>query len=101
MYASLVNIPRRLTPTGGKGTDWVDEGLVECDPPGPIVVQSESLWLPVVNGAKGGINVLDLVGERTPWVFRLIDHPDRYWLSGDGGRVFLTDGTSLSALPVF
>ncbi|MFJ8760412.1 serine/threonine-protein kinase [Streptomyces cyaneofuscatus] len=101
VYASLVNTPRRLTLTGGKGTDWVYEGLVECDPPGPIVVQGESLWLPVVNGAKGGINVLDLVGERTPWVFRLIDHPDRYWLSGDGGRVFLTDGTSLSALPVF
>lgn len=30
--------------------------------------------------------------QREPWVFRLIKHPDRYWLAADGGRVFLLDG---------
>ncbi|MFE2295224.1 PQQ-binding-like beta-propeller repeat protein [Streptomyces sp. NPDC059452] len=101
VYAAVLGVPRRRALADGQGTDWVYEGLVECDPHGPLVVHGEGFWAPVVGSTGGGINVLDLVGDRTSWVFRLIDHPDRYWLNADGGRVFLTDGTSLSALPVF
>ncbi len=101
VYVALVGTPRRLTLAGGKPTDWVNEGLFQCDAPSPLVVHGDGLWSVAVDRDKGGVNVLDVVEQRQPWVFRLIDHPDRYWLTADGGRVFLTDGASLSALPVF
>ncbi|MFD6227119.1 protein kinase [Streptomyces sp. NPDC060232] len=102
VYASVLTVPLRLDLRTGRGTDWGFQGLFECDPPSPLVVQGHGLWSVTVNRTEGGINVVDLSPEgRTAWVFRVIKNPDRYWITGDANRVFLLDGTTLTALPVF
>ncbi|MCX4788741.1 serine/threonine-protein kinase [Streptomyces sp. NBC_01221] len=101
VFAAVLGHPRRLGIADGKPSDWAYEGLFQCDPPSPLVVAGDGLWSVAVNKSVGGVNVLDLVRQREPWVFPLIKHPDRYWLAADGGRVFLLDGASLTALPVF
>ncbi|MFG2990993.1 protein kinase [Streptomyces sp. NPDC048257] len=102
VYASMLQSPRRLGLQDGRGTDWAYEMLFDCDPPSPLVVQGSGFWSVTVNKTEGGINVIDLSSEgRPPWVFRVIKNPDRYWIEGDGNRVFLMDGTTLGALPVF
>ncbi|MFF3785876.1 protein kinase [Streptomyces sp. NPDC001933] len=101
VFSAVLGYPRRLGVADGKPSGWVYEGLFQCDPPSPLVVAGDGLWSVAVNKSRGGVNVLDLVGDREAWVFPLIKHPDRYWLAADGGRVFLLDGPSLTALPVF
>ncbi|MFB6613763.1 PQQ-binding-like beta-propeller repeat protein [Streptomyces sp. NPDC056367] len=102
VYATARTFPRRLDLRSGRGTDWTYEGLFECDAPSPLVVQGNGFWSVTVNRTDGGINVIDLSPEnRPPWVFPVIKNPDRYWITGDANRVFLLDGTSLGALPVF
>ncbi|MFD5881899.1 outer membrane protein assembly factor BamB family protein [Streptomyces yangpuensis] len=102
LYASALNVPLRYDLRTGRGTDWVFQGLFECDPPSPLVVQGNGLWSVAVNRTEGGINVVDLSeGNRTSWVFRIVKNPDRYWITADANRVFLLDGTTLTALPVF
>ncbi|MFB7169766.1 PQQ-binding-like beta-propeller repeat protein [Streptomyces sp. NPDC056254] len=102
VYASVLTLPLRLDLRTGRGTDWAFQGLFECDPPSPLVVQGNGLWSVTVNRTEGGINVVDLSPEgRTTWVFRVVKNPDRYWITGDANRVFLLDGTTLAALPVF
>ncbi|MFF9014405.1 protein kinase [Streptomyces sp. NPDC014870] len=102
VYASFLGSPLRYDLRDGKPSDWAYAGLFQCDPPSPLVVQGNGLWSVAVNTKQGGINVIDLSSEgRPPWVFRIIKTPDLYWITGDGNRVFLMDGTSLSALPVF
>ncbi|MER5988803.1 serine/threonine-protein kinase [Streptomyces sp. NPDC001787] len=101
VYAAVTGFPRRLAIADGKPTDWTYEGLVQCDPPSPLLVQGHGFWSVAVNAKASGINVLDLDLEREPWVFPLIKNVDRYWITADGGRVFLLDGASLTALPVF
>ncbi len=34
-------------------------------------------------------------------MFRIVRNPDAYWIGADADRVFLLDGTTLTALPVF
>ncbi|MFE1831139.1 protein kinase [Streptomyces yangpuensis] len=102
VYATYLNLPMRHDLRTGRGTDWVFQGLFECDPPSPLVVQGNGLWSVAVNRTEGGINVVDLSeGNRTSWVFRIIKNPTRYWITADANRVFLLDGTTLAALPVF
>ncbi|MFE3905164.1 PQQ-binding-like beta-propeller repeat protein [Streptomyces sp. NPDC059153] len=103
VYASVLQFPLRFDLRDGKATDWAYEGLLECDPPSPLVVQGNGLWSVSVNKTRGGINVIDLSPDssRSTWVFPIIENPDHYWLEGDANRVFLLNGTSLSALPVF
>ncbi|WP_328926881.1 serine/threonine-protein kinase [Streptomyces sp. NBC_00190] len=102
VYAAVLGVPVRYDVRSGGGTDWVYAGLFECDPPSPLVVQGNGLWSVAVNRTQGGINVIDLSPEnRPPWVFPVIKNPTRYWLTADANRVFLLDGTSLGALPVF
>ncbi|MFE7097111.1 protein kinase domain-containing protein [Streptomyces erythrochromogenes] len=102
VYATVLTLPLRLDLRTGRGTDWNFGGLLECDPPSPLVVQGSGMWSVTVNRTEGGINVVDLSSEhRPPWVFRVIKNPDRYWITGDANRVFLMDGTTLAALPVF
>ncbi|MGV9519432.1 MULTISPECIES: PQQ-binding-like beta-propeller repeat protein [unclassified Streptomyces] len=103
VFAALVGEPRRPTLADGKVTAGVYEGLLlpQCAVHSPLVVHGDGFWSAAVDGGKGGVNVVDLAGKRRSWMFPLIDHTDRYWLTADGGRVFLTDGTSLTALPVF
>ncbi|MFD7556203.1 serine/threonine-protein kinase [Streptomyces sp. NPDC059835] len=102
VYATVQRTPVRLALRTGKGTDWAYQGLFECDPPSPLVVQGNGFWSVTVDRTEGGINVIDLSSEnRPPWVFRVVKNPDRYWITGDANRVFLLDGTSLGALPVF
>ncbi|THA83097.1 serine/threonine-protein kinase [Streptomyces sp. A0592] len=102
VYASVLTLPLRLDLRTGRGTDWNFGGLLECDPPSPLVVQGNGMWSVTVNRTEGGINVVDLSSEnRPPWVFRVIKNPVRYWITGDANRVFLMDGTTLAALPVF
>ncbi|MGW7454354.1 protein kinase domain-containing protein [Streptomyces sp. NPDC054787] len=102
VYATAQKFPLRSDLRTGKGADWAYTGLLECDPPSPLVVQGNGLWSVAVNKTQGGVNVIDLSSEnRPPWVFPLIKNPDRYWLTADANRVFLLDGTSLLALPVF
>ncbi|MFI8452793.1 protein kinase domain-containing protein [Streptomyces erythrochromogenes] len=102
LYATVLTLPLRLDLRTGRGTDWNYGGLLECDPPSPLVVQGNGMWSVTVNRTEGGINVVDLSTEhRTPWVFRIIKNPARYWITADANRVFLMDGTTLAALPVF
>ncbi|MFJ2597275.1 protein kinase domain-containing protein [Streptomyces erythrochromogenes] len=102
VYATVLTLPLRLDLRTGRGTDWNFGGLLECDPPSPLVVQGNGMWSVTVNKTEGGINVVDLSSEnRPPWVFRVIKNPIRYWITGDANRVFLMDGTTLAALPVF
>ncbi|MFD9032387.1 PQQ-binding-like beta-propeller repeat protein [Streptomyces sp. NPDC059567] len=102
VYASVLQFPLRYDLRTGGGTDWAFGTLLECDPPSPLVVQGSGLWSVTVNEKEGGINVIDLApGTRPSWVFRMIKNPDRYWITGDANRVFVLDGTTLGALPVF
>ncbi|WP_030763955.1 serine/threonine-protein kinase [Streptomyces sp. NRRL F-2664] len=102
VYASVLTSPLRLDLRTGRGTDWAYQLLFECDAPSPLVVQGNGLWSVAVNRTEGGVNVVDLSAEgRTSWVFRIIKNPDRYWITADANRVFLLDGTTLAALPVF
>lgn len=102
VYASAVQSPLRFDLRTGKLGDWAYHGLFSCDPPSPLVVQGHGFWSVAVDGTKGGVNVIDLSAEGgTTWVFRTIENPDRYWIEGDAHRVFLLDGASLIALPVF
>ncbi|MEV6329652.1 protein kinase [Streptomyces sp. NPDC051909] len=102
VYASALNLPLQHDLRTGKPTSWVYNGLIECDPPSPLVVQGSGFWSVTVNSTQGGINVTDLSPEnRPPWVFPIIKTPDRYWLTAAANRVFLLDGPTLTALPVF
>ncbi|MGW6982796.1 protein kinase domain-containing protein [Streptomyces sp. NPDC054932] len=102
VYASILRNPLRIGLKDGKPADWAYNSLLECDPPSPLVVQGSGLWSVTVNRTQAGINVVDVSPDnRTPWVFPIIKNPDRYWIQGDGNRVFLLDGTTLGALPVF
>lgn len=101
VYAAYQGYPLRLDAKDGGPTDWVHTGLIECAPQSPLVVQGDGFWSVAVNDTEGGINVIDLAGDRRPWVFRIIKHTDQFWLAGDANRVFVLDGDALSALPVF
>ncbi|MFJ9762282.1 PQQ-binding-like beta-propeller repeat protein [Streptomyces erythrochromogenes] len=102
LYATVLTFPFRFDLRTGRGTDWVFEQLLECHPPSPLVVQGSGMWSVAVDKTGGGINVVDLSdGHRPSWVFHIIQNPDRYWITGDANRVFLMDGTTLAALPVF
>ncbi|MEU1213653.1 PQQ-binding-like beta-propeller repeat protein [Streptomyces sp. NPDC005790] len=101
VYAAYLGYPQRLSTKDGAPTDWVHAGLLQCHAPSPLVVQGDGFWSVAVNDTEGGINVIDLADDREPWVFRLIENPDRYWLTADANRVFVVDGDALTALPVF
>ncbi|MET9554255.1 serine/threonine-protein kinase [Streptomyces sp. NPDC006645] len=102
VYASVRQFPLRYDLRDGKPSDWVYSGLLECDPPSPLVVQGDGFWSVTVTRTEAGINVVDLSAEGRPtWVFRIIKNPDAYWLEADANRVFVLDGATLSALPVF
>ncbi|MFF3457919.1 protein kinase [Streptomyces sp. NPDC002730] len=103
LYAAVLGLPLRFGIRDGRRDGWLYEGLFECDPPSPLVVQGNGFWSVAVNKTGGGINVLDQTSEQrfSSWVFRIIKNPDAYWLVADANRVFLLDGNSLSALPVF
>ncbi|MEU1402611.1 serine/threonine-protein kinase [Streptomyces sp. NPDC005728] len=111
IYAAALDTPLRLDITTGRATDWVYHGLFTCDPPSPLVIQGNGFWSVAVNKTEGGVNVLYLADDyntdagspvrSTTWTFRIIKNPTRYWLAADGNRVFLVDGDSLTALPVF
>ncbi|MFD6277978.1 serine/threonine-protein kinase [Streptomyces sp. NPDC060209] len=101
VYAAVLGYPRRLGTEDGQPTDWVQEGLLRCDPPSPLIVQGDGFWSVAVNDTGGGVNVIDLAEDREPWVFPVIKNTDRYWLTADANRVFVMDGDSLTALPVF
>ncbi|MFC8586394.1 hypothetical protein ACFUGD_17895 [Streptomyces sp. NPDC057217] len=86
----------------GKPSDRVYAGLVACDPHSPLVVQGNGFWSVAVDRTEGGVDVLSLSPENeTTWVFRIVKNPDAYWITADADRVFLLDGTTLTALPVF
>jgi hypothetical protein len=104
VYAACLGMPLRLDLQDGRYSDWAYNTLIECDPPSPLVVQDHGFWSVTVNPRKklGGINVTDLTpGGTTTWVYPVIKNLDRYWITGDANRVFLLDGASLTALPVF
>ncbi|MFD9629226.1 hypothetical protein [Streptomyces violascens] len=102
VYASLRQFPLRYDLRTGGTTDWAFGGLLECDPPSPLVVQGSGFWSVAVNEKQGGVNVIDLApGPRPSWTFLMIKNPDHYWITGDANRVFVQDGPSLTALPVF
>jgi eukaryotic-like serine/threonine-protein kinase len=103
LYAAVLGLPLRFGIRDGSRGDWGVEGLFECDPPSPLVVQGHGFWSVAVNKTGGGINVLDQTKalNLSSWVFPIIKNTDAYWLVADANRVFLLDGNSLSALPVF
>ncbi|XIE81850.1 serine/threonine-protein kinase [Streptomyces sp. SBR177] len=102
VYASAFTVPVQRDLRTGKMTAWVYNGLIECSPPSPLVIQGSGFWSITANAKLGGINVIDLSPEnRPPWVFPIIKNTDLYWLTADANRVFLLDGTTLTALPVF
>ncbi|MFJ5938302.1 protein kinase [Streptomyces sp. NPDC093071] len=102
LYVSALQFPFRYDLRTGKPSDWVYAGLVECDPHSPLVVQGNGFWSVAVDRTEGGVNVLSLSPENeTTWVFRIVKNPTAYWITADADRVFLLDGTTLTALPVF
>lgn len=102
VYAAVLSYPYRYDLATGRLSDWPYNGLFQCDPPSPLVVQGSGLWSVAVNSQQGGVNVIDLSTEGRPsWVFPIIKNPDRYWITADANRVFLLDGMTLTALPVF
>ncbi|WP_128984381.1 serine/threonine-protein kinase [Streptomyces roseicoloratus] len=102
VYASVLSYPFRYDLATGRPSDWPYNGLLRCDPPSPLVVQGHGLWSVAVNADQGGVNVIDFTsGGRPSWVYPIIRTPDRYWLTAADNRVFLLDGTTLTALPVF
>ncbi|SOD84445.1 serine/threonine-protein kinase [Streptomyces sp. Ag109_G2-15] len=111
LYAAASGAPVRLDIGTGKTTDWVYHNLFTCDPPSPLVIQGKSFWSISVNATEGGVNALylaedyttdvDSPARNTTWTFRIIKNPTRYWMTADANRVFIVDGASLTALPVF
>ncbi len=102
VYATEVVFPIQLDLRTGKPTDWPYSGLLECDAGSPLVLQGSGFWTVATNGEQAAVQALDLSPENRPtWTFPTLRNRDRYWLTGDANRIFLTDGTTLTALPVF
>ncbi|MFD9287237.1 PQQ-binding-like beta-propeller repeat protein [Streptomyces sp. NPDC060030] len=102
VYATEVIFPVQIDIRTGKTTDWPYSGLLECDAGSPLVLQGSGLWSVAANEEQAAIQALDLSAEPRPtWTFPMLENRDHYWLTGDANRVFVLDGTSLSALPVF
>ncbi|MFG2135641.1 PQQ-binding-like beta-propeller repeat protein [Streptomyces sp. NPDC048650] len=65
----------------------------------PVLVQGRGAW--TVDGyVLSEVNTVDTATGRTVWSYELPDN-DRKWLVADGNRVFVMNGGSLYALPVF
>ncbi|NUV69909.1 PQQ-binding-like beta-propeller repeat protein [Streptomyces sp. CAI-121] len=102
VYATEVIFPVQIDIRTGKTTDWSYTGLLECDAGSPLVLQGSALWSVASDGKRAAVRALDLSADPQPtWMFPVLENPDQYWLTGDANRVFVLDGTSLSALPVF
>ncbi|MEU4882195.1 serine/threonine-protein kinase [Streptomyces althioticus] len=102
VYATEVVFPVRLDLRTGRPTDWIHTGLLQCDAGSPLVLQGSGLWSVATDGEQAAVQAVDLSQEQRPtWTFPMLRNRDRYWITGDANRVFLVDGTSLSALPVF
>lgn len=102
LYATEVIFPVQINIRTGKTTGWIYTGLLDCDAGSPLVPQGSALWSVASDEKQAAVRALDLSTDPQPtWMFPVLENPDRYWLSGDGNRVFVLDGTSLSALPVF
>ncbi|MET8244667.1 serine/threonine-protein kinase [Streptomyces sp. NPDC005202] len=111
VYAAALGAPLRFDISNGKESGWAYDLLLTCDPFSPLVIQGNGFWSVAVNETEGGVNALNLAEapdsdpnstqSNTSWTFRIIKNPKNYWMTADGNRVFVMDGGSLTALPVF
>lgn len=111
VYAACLGATLRFDIRDGKQSGWLYDLLHTCDPFSPLVVQGSGFWSVAVNETEGEVVVLNLREspdfspssnqDQTSWSFRVIKNPGKYWMTADGNRVFVADGRSLMALPVF
>ncbi|MFV0133307.1 serine/threonine-protein kinase [Streptomyces sp. HMX87] len=111
VYAAVLGSPLRFDAGDGKPSDWAYASLLTCDPLSPLVIQGNGFWSVAVNEEEGAVNVVHRADDQgsevgstrsnTSWTFRIIENVDKYWMTADGNRVFVVDGGSLTALPVF
>ncbi|MGW8695993.1 protein kinase domain-containing protein [Streptomyces eurythermus] len=116
VFAAALGAPLRFDMKDGKQSGWPYDLQQLCDPYSPLVVQGHGFWSVAVNAKEGAVNVLNVADgpdggslsrdpdsmlNKTTWSFRVIKNPDDYWLTADANRVFLVDGGTLTALPVF
>ncbi|MGW4344327.1 protein kinase domain-containing protein [Streptomyces sp. NPDC004690] len=112
VYAAILDTPLRFDIADGKRSGWSYEFLFNCTPDTPMVIQGNGFWSLASNEKEGAVNVLNMLLDnakvdpnsteaQTSWSFRVIKSGESYWMTGDGNRVFLMHGDTLTALPVF
>ncbi|MGW1168768.1 protein kinase domain-containing protein [Streptomyces sp. NPDC002550] len=114
VFAAALGAPVRFDIKNGKQSGWLYDLEYMCDPHSPLAVQGHGFWSVAVNATEGAVGVLDVADGpqssgfdpnstlgKTTWSFRIIKNPRSYWMTADANRVFIVDGDSLTALPVF
>ncbi|WP_225835536.1 protein kinase [Streptomyces sp. NK08204] len=114
VFVAALGAPLRFDIKDGKQSGWLYDLQQMCDQFSPLVVQGHGFWSVAVNATEGAVNVLNVADglnsgswdpnsslSKTTWSFRIIKNPRNYWMTADANRVFLADGQSLTALPVF
>ncbi|MEU8027856.1 serine/threonine-protein kinase [Streptomyces sp. NPDC049099] len=116
VFAAALGAPLRFDIRDGKQSGWLYDLDQMCDPYSPLAVQGHGFWSVVVNATEGAVSVINVADgpnsnsftkdpnstlNRTSWSFRIIKNPKNYRMTADANRVFVVDGDSLTALPVF
>ncbi|WBO64427.1 protein kinase domain-containing protein [Streptomyces camelliae] len=116
VFVAALGAPLRFDIKDGKQSGWLYDLDQMCDPYSPLTVQGHGFWSVIVNATEGAVTVLNVADgpdsnsftkdpnstlNKTNWSFRIIKNPRNYWMTADANRVFIVDGDSLTALPVF
>ncbi|MFI2350350.1 PQQ-binding-like beta-propeller repeat protein [Streptomyces sp. NPDC019443] len=69
----------------------------------PVAVQGNGVFAISSGSAVPDVNVwaIDQDSRKKAWTYPLTKNAGKYWVVGDGNRIFIRDGDSLIALPVF
>ncbi|MGP8299479.1 protein kinase domain-containing protein [Streptomyces inhibens] len=96
LYATHGNWARKIKRSDGSK-------ILEChgtaDLHRPVLVQGNGVWS-IDEDIWNQVNTVDQRTGYIVWEYKL-PKADRRWLAADGNRVFVMNGTSLYALPVF
>ncbi|MFE1777017.1 PQQ-binding-like beta-propeller repeat protein [Streptomyces sp. NPDC059008] len=96
LYATHGNWARKIKRSDGSK-------ILECrgtaDLTRPVLVQGNGVWF-IDEDIWNQVNAVDQRTGYPAWSFEL-PKAERRWLAADGNRVFIMNGTSLYALPVF
>lgn len=115
IFAAALGAPVRFDIKDGRQSGWPYDLEYMCAPYSPLAVQGHGFWSIAVNATEGTVNALNVADgpggggtgdpnspvNKTTWNFHVIKNPRNYWMTADANRVFIMDGDTLMALPVF